>query len=220
MTSYEIKEYWNENLYLYRDDTLTDLGLSKDNIDFLSTVGFLSKFILSSPIGGPNNVNEKLLKVSSVFNRDVVRIFFDSKSTNTNRGVYIDINDNAVYYFNDARYIYINNNIESFVKSLTKMHQIIENYGDLIEVELDEGTYSSSHYEAIEEFINFLKEIDYSALDNLKNYWVLDSFEYLEDTCFYHKHNVFQQAIIAGKYSTYDEARYDVLLNGYDVLEK
>lgn len=206
----EIKEYWNYEFIHYEKDDLKKYRFREDTIDFLSTVGLMT--------------GERFKKQSFKFFRFLTEFQEEEidnekyiRVAHTNlgsEGLYIKKGDDHVYYVDLLnkyhRKKFCNTKIRDYVKFETIKSMIDSKYPKAADDEL-EG------YECAREVIEKFKKVDPAAVFPY-SYWANRMLNYAKDY-FHDEDEKFEIAIKSGKYSSDEEAYFDVLFSGMEVLK-
>lgn|GEM_PF-3387816 len=207
----EIKEYWNDDEFIHYDKKqLEKLGLQEDTVEFLSTVGLLT---------GTRFTGHGLLRFLAEFQEETIRNEEYIKIASPmpgSEGLYIKKGVDYVYYIN------LPTNYHGFTKKLcnTKIYNFVKfqtiklmgrsNYPNVDDDEL-EG------YQCAREVIEAFKKVDPAAVHPY-SYWANQMLNYAIDY-FYDEDEKFEAAIKLGKYASSEEAYFDALFHGMQVLQ-
>ncbi|RRJ61880.1 hypothetical protein EHV15_01970 [Paenibacillus oralis] len=206
----DIKEYWNQEFFKYEKKELEKYGFQEDTVEFLCTVGLMkgerfndrSTLRFLAEFGEETICNEKYIRIAS--------------PTLGSEGLYLKAGEDHVYYIdlpdehNELYKKFCNTKIHDYVKFETMKFMIASTYPNVDDDEL-EG------YQCAREVIEAFKKIDPAAVYSY-SYWANRMLSYAIDY-FYDEDEKFEAAIKSGKYRSSEEAYFDVLFHGMQVLE-
>lgn len=197
LTDKEIIEFWKDNLYKYEIDCLNQFNLDEDTKKFLSTVGILKEYVRKFRFIRNIKLEEKSNKI---------RIMED---IHTKYGIYIEVNTGNIVYVDHC-----NTSVRKFIEFCTiKQKKYSEYMNSGRDVENDD--YES--YRCAREMIELFKIIDSKFLRPDFG-WIGTLWPYFEGH-FYDNHKLFKDAVSNGKYDDIEDAYYDAIMNGIEVIE-
>ena len=196
-----IREFWSNEFYEYTPKKLSSYSLNNDTISFLLEVGLMNgnKFRHCCTI--------EFLENFKIENDNYIKI---GKSYAGN--LYLDEDKNNVYFFeeNILENAFCNSSLFKFVLFVTIQSQITDSYENVH----DEALVA---YNCSREIIEKFKKIDPEAIYPY-SYWAVIMYNYAINY-FYDEDDKFEDVMQKGKYKDYEEAYFDVLFNGFDVLK-
>ncbi|TKI57232.1 hypothetical protein E8L90_18195 [Brevibacillus antibioticus] len=208
----DIKKYWDNEFIHYEKTELNKYGFHEDTVEFLGTVGLMAgkrfkdrsyfAFSFLADFKEEKIDGEKYIRIASTFLGS--------------RGLYIKNGEDHVYYIDYSKENnklikdFCNTKIQDYVEFETVKSMISSRYPNVDDDEL-EG------YECAREMIEAFKKIDPAAVYPY-SYWANRMLNYAINY-FYDEDDKIEAAIKSGKYATSNDAYFDILFNGMDVLE-
>lgn len=206
----EIRKYWNNEFIRYRIIELEEYGFQEDTVEFLSTVGLMN---------GERFTRQNYFRFLAEFKKETIYedryIKIASRSWETD-GLYIKLGEDHLYYihlpnqYDGFTKELCNTRINDFVMFETIMSMIEPKYPNVDDDEL-EG------YQCAREVIEEFKKVDPAAVYPY-SYWANRMLNFAIDY-FFDEDDKIEFAIRSGRYVSKNEAYFDVLFNGMEVLE-
>ena len=198
-----IKEFWNDEFYRYSSEELEKYSLNTETKSFLLKVGLLKfnyglmKFMGTFEVKDYNN--KKFIKIGKTYAGDLCL------NEMQNKVFYFFLGQENIFensYCNSSIFEYII--FETLKRKITKMYEKVED--DALE-----------SYMCAREIIKLFKEINDLSIYPY-SYWANLMLEYAIGY-FYDEDDMFEKAIENKKYKNFEEAYFDALFNGIEVLE-
>lgn len=206
-----IKQHWETNLITYDPKYINGLGFNNNTIDFLTNVGLMrgkpyesiGRFVFLDVFVSETIKGSNFIKLAENF-------FYPEE------GIYIELGSDNLFCINlelKGDFLinsFCNSTIENFV-----LFETINKRNETLYPNLDDD--EKEGYQCARETIKQFKEIDMPAIYPY-SYWTATMLEYAINF-FYDTDDKFKQALQSNRYRSIDDAYFDVLINGFEVLK-
>ena len=198
-----IKEFWNDEFYRYSSEELEKYSLNTETKSFLLKVGLLKfnygpmEFMETFEVKDYNN--KKFIKIGKTYAGDLCLN---------------EVQNQVFYFFLGQENIFENSYCNSTIFEYSLFETISAKIANTYDKVEDDPLES---YMCAREIIEEFKKINSEAIYPY-SYWSDAMYQYAIGY-FYDKHDKFEEVVRTGKYKNFEEAHFDVLLNGFEILE-
>ena len=200
-----IRNFWNNEFYRYSVDELNKYPLNEETIMFLSEVG-----LFNQKSRGSSMEFLEIFEMKIYDNRKFIKI---GKSY-VGEFCLNEIENEVFYFVFSRKNIFENSYCNSSVFEYTLFETIRKKITGTYEDVADEALKG---FECARAIVEEFKKINEKTIYPY-SYWSIILYNYAINY-FYDEDDKFEEAMKKGKYKNFEEAYFDVLFNGFDVLK-
>ena len=200
-----IRNFWNNEFYRYSVDELNKYPLNEETIMFLSEVG-----LFNQKSRGSSMEFLEIFEMKIYDNRKFIKI---GKSY-VGEFCLNEIENEVFYFVFSRKNIFENSYCNSSVLEYTLFETIRKKITGTYEDVADEALKG---FECARAIVEEFKKINEKTIYPY-SYWSIILYNYAINY-FYDEDDKFEEAMKKGKYKNFEEAYFDVLFNGFDVLK-